>query len=138
MAPQPPTPPPAAPPIPPPSLPPTAVAGSPAIPLTPVLRAAYEDLYNQYETAIENTTDPGVLAALSASQTNVDDVLTLDNMYRLKAITALYTALLQQINSTNSELKDLKKQVLAISSGISTFGSILGAISKVLSLIPGA
>ena len=125
----------------PPSIPPAPSAGAPAsptIPLTPVLRAAYEDLYTKYETAIENSTDPGVIAALSASQANVDDTLTLDNMYRLKAITALYNALLQQINSTNDELKALQKQILAISSGVSTFGDILGAINKVLSFLPGA
>ena len=125
----------------PPSIPPAPIAGAPAsptIPLTPVLRAAYEDLYTKYETAIENSTDPGVIAALSASQANVDDTLTLDNMYRLKAITALYNALLQQINSTNDELKALQKQILAISSGVSTFGDILAAINKVLSFLPGA
>jgi hypothetical protein len=123
----------------PPSIPRAPSGGSPAapaIPLTPVLRAAYEDLYAKYETAIENSTDPGLIEALTASQANVDDTLTLDNMYRLKAITALYNALLQQIDSTNGELKALKTQILAISTGISTFGDILGAINKVLSLLP--
>lgn len=110
----------------------------PMIPLAPDLRAAYEDLYDKYETAIENTRDPGVSAALSASQVNVDDILTKDNLYRIEANTALYDALLQQINSTNDELKALQAQMLAISSGISTFGEILGAINKVLTLIPGA
>jgi hypothetical protein len=125
----------------PPINPPSSGAGatSPAnLPLTPELRAAYENLYNQYEVAIENTIDPGVLEALSASQKTVEDTLSLDNMYRLKAITALYNALLQQIDSTNEKLKALQTQILAISSGISTFGDILGAISKVLSLLPGA
>jgi hypothetical protein len=118
-----------------PSTPAAGAAVSPTIPLTPALRSAYEDLYSKYETAIENTTDPGVIEALSASQSNVDDTLTLDNMYRLKAITALYNALLQQINSTNDELKALQKQILAISTGVSTFGDVLGAIAKVLSLL---
>ena len=104
----------------PPSIPPAPIAGAPAsptIPLTPVLRAAYEDLYTKYETAIESSTDPGVIAALSASQANVDGTLTLDNMYRLKAITALYNALLQQINSTNDELKALQRATLSLHSG---------------------
>jgi archaellum component FlaC len=114
------------------------VTSRPNLPLTPELRAAYENLYNQYEVAIENTIDPGVLEALSASQKTVEDTLSLDNMYRLKAITAQYNALLQQIESTNEKLKALQTQILAISSGISTFGDILGAISKVLSLLPGA
>ena len=84
------------------------------------------------------TTDPGVLEALNSSRTNVDNVLTKDVMYRIEANTALYDALLLRINSTNDELKTLQAQILAISSGISTFGDILGAINKVLTLIPGA
>jgi hypothetical protein len=108
------------------------------IPLTPELRAAYQDLYNKYETAIEATTDVGALEALNASQLDVGNILTKDDEYKLNSNTALYNALLVQINSTNADLKALKAQILAISSGISTFGAILGAINKVLSLIPGA
>jgi hypothetical protein len=109
---------------------------SPTIPLTPELRAAYKDLYNKYETALENTINPGVLEALNASQLDVDDILTKDNMYRIQADTALYDALLKQINSTNSDLDALKTQIEAISSGVSTFGDILAAITKVLTIIP--
>jgi len=108
----------------------------PTIPLTPEVRAAYQDLYDKYETAIEATRDPGVHGALLASQTNVDNVLTKDDLYRLEANTALYEALLGQIQDTNAEVKTLQSQISAISSGISTFGDILGAISKVLSLVP--
>ena len=108
------------------------------IPLTPALRAAYQDLYNKYEKTIENTTDVGTLEAMNASQLDVDNILTKDDEYRLAANTALYDALLLQINTTNSDLETIKAQLLAISSGISTFGDILGAINKVLSLISGA
>ena len=110
----------------------------PAIPLTPELRAAYQDLYNKLETAIENTTDGGALAALNASQTEVDNVLTKDAMYRLNANTALYDALLQQIDSANDGLQALQTQIEAISSGVSTFGEILSAINKVLTLVSAA
>lgn len=118
--------------------PPTTPPAPPTIPLTPELRSAYQNLLDKYQTAIENTADPGILGALNSSRTNVDNVLTKDAMYRLEANTALYDALLQQINGTNDELEALKAQILAISSGISTFGDILGAINKVLTLIPGA
>ena len=117
-----------------PAVPPAA----PAIPLTSQVRAAYTDLYDQFETAIENTRDPGVRTTLLASQSNVDNVLTKDDMYRLEANTALYSALLDQINSTNSDLDALQGQILAISSGVSTFGGIVAAISKVLTLVSGA
>ncbi len=118
----------------PPNLP-AIPSAAPAIPLTPELRAAYEDLYDKYEDAIEATRDPGVHGALLSSQANVDDVLDKDNLYRLEANTALYQALLEQIKDTNDELKTLQAQITAISSGVSTFGDILAGISKVLSLV---
>jgi hypothetical protein len=111
---------------------------APLIPLTPALRSAYQNLLATYETAIENTTDPGVLEALNSSRTNVDDVLTKDSIYKLEATTALYEALLQQISDTNDELAALQAQILAISSGISTFGNVLSAIGKVMALFPAA
>ncbi|HEV2645500.1 MAG TPA: hypothetical protein VGU46_03960 [Acidobacteriaceae bacterium] len=113
-----------------------AFPASPTIPLTPQLRAAYEDLYNKYEAAIESTADVGALEALNASQLKVDDILTKDDLYRLEANTALYQALLAQIHTTNLDLEALKAQILAISSGISVFADILAAIDKVLTMVP--
>jgi hypothetical protein len=110
----------------------------PLIPLAPELRTAYQNLLATYETAIENTADPGVLEALNSSRTNVDDVLTKDSIYKIEATTALYEALLQQITDTNDELTALQAQICAISSHISTFGAVLSAIGKVMALIPAA
>ncbi len=111
---------------------------APTIPLTSGLRTAYQDLYKTYEAAIESTTNVEALEALNASQLDVDSILTMDGEYRLAANTALYGTLLQQINSTNVNLKALQAQILDISTDVSTFGDILGAIDKVLTLIPGA
>jgi hypothetical protein len=115
-----------------PPTPPTA----PLLPLTPEQHASYEDLLATYQAAIENTADLELLETLNSSRANVDDVLTKDNMYRIASTTALYDALLQQIGDTNDELKKLKAQILAISSGISTFADVLSAVDKVLTLIP--
>jgi hypothetical protein len=104
----------------------------------PEVLAAYNELYNKYETAIENTRDPGAHEALLASQLDVENILDKDRLYRLEANTLLYEALLGQINSTNANLKALRAQILAISSDISTFSDILAAITKVLTLVPGA
>jgi hypothetical protein len=119
------------------STPPTAQPAL-TLPLSPELRAAYEDLYDEYETAIENTIDVGALEALNASQLDVGNILTKDDEYRLAANTALYDALLLQINSTNADLKALRQQMLAIANDISTFSDILAAIDKILSMVPGA
>jgi len=111
---------------------------APLIPLTPEQRASYEDLLDTYEAAIESTADRGVLEALNSSRTNIDNVLTKDAMYRNASTTALYSALLKQIGDTDAELKKLKAQILAISSGISTFADVLSAIEKVITLVPCA
>ena len=57
-------------------------------------------------------------------------------MYRLNATTALFDALLQQIQCTNADLAKLKLQIAAIASNIATAGEVLGAIDKVLTLFP--
>jgi hypothetical protein len=110
----------------------------PTIPLTPEIRAAYEDLYDKYEAEIEITTNLGVREALLASQTDVDDILSKDRMYRFDANTAALGELLTQIQGTNEDLVKLKAQIAAITSEISTAGEILAAINKVLTLVPVA
>jgi hypothetical protein len=105
------------------------------LPLSPALQAAYHDLYNQYEATIETTTDPGVLEALNASQLDVGNVLIKNSEYQIAKNTALYNALLTQINGTNTDLKALQKQIMAIAGKVQTFGTILAAINKVLGLV---
>ena len=114
------------------------VPGPPTIPLSDAARAACQDLYDELESAIEDTDDPGLRATLLASQTNVDNILTKDNMYRLHANTALFSALLEQINDTNDDLKALKQQIAAVASHIATAGAIVAAIDKVLTILPAA
>ena len=120
-----------------PSTPHTALPASPIIPLTPALRAAYQDLYDEYEDAIEATNDPALERSLLASQSNIETLLNDDAGYGISANTVLYNSLLEQINSTNNDLKVLQAQILSISSRISTFSDILAAITKVLSMMPG-
>lgn len=112
-------------------------ATSLTLPLTQEQRDAYQNLYDQYETSIESTTDVSLLESLNASQDDVAGVLDKDAEYRLAANTALYQALLQQINTTNDNLKKLKAEIQTIASDISTFSKILAAIDKLLPLIPG-
>ena len=115
------------------SLPPVP-STPPTIPLTEAAHAAYQNLYDQYEMAIEASNDASVVQPLLSSQANIEDVLTKDAMYKLHADTALFEALTIQINGTNAELLVLKNQIAAIASKIATAGTILAAIDKVLSL----
>jgi hypothetical protein len=116
---------------------PPATPGKPSIPLSDEARAAYQDLYDKYEVEIEASNDPAIVQPLLDSQSSIDDILTKDNMYRLHADTALFSALQDQINTTSDELKVLKGKITAISSKISTAGTIISAIDKVLSFAPG-
>jgi hypothetical protein len=111
---------------------------SPAIPLTDEVRAAYRDIYDKLEAAIEGTEDAAVLQALNPWVAEVDDILTKDDMYRLQANSAVFDALLQQINYTNIGLKKLQGQVASIASHFAMAGDIIAAIDKVLTLVPGA
>jgi hypothetical protein len=117
---------------------PAGTPGAPSIPLTPEQRAAYRDLYEQLEIAIENSNDPGVHGTLLTAQQNVENVIYNDDQYRFQANTALYDTLAGQISDTNTQLKTLQTQIQAVSAGVSTFASILAAVDKVLTLVPGA
>lgn len=118
--------------------PPGSIPAPPTIPLTPEVRAAYQDLSDKIEAAIESTEDTATLEALNPWQAEVDDILTKDNICRFAANTESFSALLNQINSTNSGLKTLQGQIASISSHFAMAGDILAAIDKVLTLVPGA
>ena len=107
------------------------------IPLSSDIRQAYEDLAASIETAIETTKDTAVLDALNPMKGQVDDVLTKDDMYKLEANTKLFNALQQQIRDTNQGLQKLQQQIGSIAAGFSEAGQVLGAVNKVLTLIPG-
>jgi hypothetical protein len=115
--------------------PPANLPASPPIPLTPELRAAYQALNDQLETAIEGTADVTALQALNAQQAQVDDVLQKDAIYQLGANTDAFNALLTQINNANSGLKTLQTQIKSTADHFHTADQILSAIGKVFSLL---
>ena len=107
------------------------------VPLSPEVRTAYQDLYAKNQAAIEGTADFELLTALNASLADIDGLLSADDQYRLNADTAQFQAILTQINTTNGGLKTLQTKIAGIAGGIAKFGAVVGAIDKVLSLIPG-
>lgn len=108
-----------------------------SIPLTKDVRTAYEDLYSKIQAEIDSTMDPAVIEALNPMLYQVDQVLTKDDEYRLAQDTAIFSALKSQINSTNQGLKTLRAEIASIASHFATAGAIIGAIDKVLTLVPG-
>ncbi|MFZ0302621.1 MAG: hypothetical protein WAL75_08050 [Terracidiphilus sp.] len=110
---------------------------SPTIPLTPDVKAAYQDLYNKMQAALDSTMDADVVEALNAWQPQVDRILKQDDEYKLSADTSIFAALQQQISDTNKGLKTLQAQISSIASHFAMAGDIIAAIDKVLTLIPG-
>jgi len=115
------------------STPSTALPASPAIPLSADLRAAYQDLYDKLEAEYQTNPDATAREAIGPVRDNVEDVLTKDDLYKFNADTALFSALLQQIDDTNTGLKTLQSQIAATASHFKTADSIVAAASKVLS-----
>jgi hypothetical protein len=111
---------------------------SPTIPLNPAVRAAYQDLYNKIQTALDSTMDEATIEALNAWQPEVDQVLREDDLYKLANDTSSFDALLTQINYTNQGLNTLRDQISSIASHFAMAGDIIAAISKVLTLVAGA
>jgi hypothetical protein len=110
---------------------------NPDIPLSPEVRAAYEDLYNKMQVAIDGTMDLATLQALNAWQPKVEQMLTEDDNYKLNADTAIFDSLQKQINYVNQGLKTLRDQISSIASHIAVAGDVIAAINKVLTLVPG-
>ena len=107
------------------------------IPLSPQVRAAYQDLYNKIQAAIDSTMDLAALEALNPQLYEVDQVLTKDDEYRLTSDTAVFAALKAQINSVNQGLTRLREEIQSITSHFAMAGTVITAIDNVLSLVPG-
>lgn len=108
----------------------------PTIPLTPEVRAAYQDLYDKMQAALDATMDEATIEALNAWQPEVDQVLRKDDLYKLSQDTAAFQALLKQIKYVNQGLKTLQDQIKSIASHFAMAGDILAAVEKVLTLVP--
>ena len=108
-----------------------------SIPLSPEVRAAYRDLYDKIQAAIDSTMDATVLEALNPQLNEVDQVLTKDDEYKLTQDTAVFAALKTQINSVSQGLKTLRAEIAATAAHFAAAAAIIGAIDKVLTLVPG-
>lgn len=115
-----------------------SLPANPSIPLSPEVRAAYQDVYDKIQAALDSTMDPATVEALNAAQPQVEAVLNKDDLYKMSQDTAVFTALQKQIGDTNSSLKTLQTQIASIASHFAMAGDIIAAIGKVLSFFPGA
>ena len=106
------------------------------IPLTPDVKAAYQDLYKKVQTAIDSTMDLATIEALNKWWPEIDQVLTKDDEYKLTQDKNIFTALQKQIKFVNDGMKELRDQIAAIASHFAMAADIIAAIDKILTLIP--
>ena len=116
---------------------PTTAPLPPTLPLSADIRAAYQDVYAQNQAAIEGTTNFELLTALNDSNDAIGSLLSADDQFRIHANSAAFQSLLAQIGTTNKGLKVLQTKVAGIAGDIGKFGMVVGAINKVLSMVPG-
>ena len=108
------------------------------IPLTPEVRAAYVDLYNKIQDAIDSTMDLATVEALNQWQPQVRLVLDEDDEYTFSKDTNIFASLQKQIKTVNDGITQLRGQIAAIAAHFAMAGEIIAAINKILSLLPAA
>lgn len=113
------------------------VPENPEIPLKPEVRQAYEDLYSQYESAIENTADTTLLEKLNASQLAVAAVINADNEAIRDGNTNTFNQVLTNIGIANKGLADLKAQIESVAKDVGMYAGIVSGITAVLGMVPG-
>jgi septal ring factor EnvC (AmiA/AmiB activator) len=108
------------------------------IPLTTAVKAAYQDLYNKIQAALNSTMDLATIQALNEAWPQIDQVLDENDEYTMTQDTNIFASLQKQIKTANDGLTQLRTQIAAIASHFAMAGDILAAIDKVLSVMTSA
>lgn len=109
---------------------------APTLPLSAEIRAAYQDLYQKIQAAIDSTMDLAVLQPLNTWWKEVDQVLAKDGLLTLNKNTEAFAAVEKQIDYTNKGLKTLEDQIKSIAGHFAMADDVIAAIEKVLTLVP--
>jgi fumarate hydratase class II len=115
----------------------TVPPATPAIPLTPETRQAYEDLYAKAELAVQATADGTILGSLNDTKDAIGAVISADNEARLKQDDASFKAVEAQIAAANDAMKKLAADIASVASKIKIFGQVAAGINQVLGLVSG-
>jgi septal ring factor EnvC (AmiA/AmiB activator) len=108
------------------------------IPLTPAAKAAYKDLYDKIQVALNSTMDLATIQALNQAWPQIDQVLDENDEYAMTQDTNVFASLQKQIKTVNDGITQLRSQITAIASHFAMAGEIIAAIDKVLSVVTSA
>ena len=95
---------------------------------------AYQDLYDALGRAYWDASDINSKDTIQGAREAVYDIITQLDESDLATNTAKFLALKSSINAANDALATIKAQINQITKNINTVGTVIGAISKVLSL----
>jgi hypothetical protein len=110
-------------------------------PISPLLQnqdpgAAYQAVLDALRDLYFEAPDDSSKTLISQAQTAVGDILTQFDEQGLTSNTALFLQLAPKINATNASLKAIQDQIANITKDIGIAGTVIAAISKVLSMFP--
>jgi flagellin-like hook-associated protein FlgL len=110
--------------------------GAPPVLQNPDPADAYRLLYDSLDDAYWEASDIQAKDLVHGVQTEVGEILDAIVHQQLATNTALFAAMGVKIQATNAGLEKIQKDIDHITRNISTAGTVLGAIGKVLALFP--
>ena len=98
--------------------------------------ASYQAAYDALGEAYWVASDIHSKDLIYGAQQAIGDILTALNEQQLATNTELFIQLTPKIKAVNAALKTIQDQITTITKNIDTAGTVLSAISKVLSVYP--
>ena len=97
--------------------------------------AAYEDVYEALSQAYWDATDIDSKDRIHGSMEAISDIITAYDEDDLANNTALFLQLTSKIKAVNQALQGIKDDISKITKNINTATVVVGAISKLLSVV---
>lgn len=98
--------------------------------------ATYQAAYDALGRAYWDASDLQTKDLIYGAQQAIGDILTAIDEQQLATNTALFNQLTPKIKAINAALTQIQNQIASITKNIDTAGTVIAAITKVLSLYP--
>jgi hypothetical protein len=113
----------------------------PSTPASPMLQnpdpgATYQAAYDALGKAYWDASDLQSKDLIYGAQQAIGDIVTAFDEQGLATNTDLFIQLTPKIKAINAALKQIQQQIATITKNIDTAGTVIAAISKVMSLYP--
>lgn len=99
--------------------------------------ATYQAAYDALGRAYWDASDIQSKDLIHGAQQAIGDIITAIDEQQLSTNTELFIQLTPKIKAINTALAQIQKDITTITKNIDTAGTVIAAITKVLSLYPG-